>query len=41
MNREIDRLVLDAGFEILDFKKFYMEGPKVLTYMYGGAASPL
>jgi ubiquinone/menaquinone biosynthesis C-methylase UbiE len=40
VNREIDRLILDAGFEIFDFKKFYMEGPKVLTYMYGGVAVP-
>lgn len=40
VNREIDRLILESGFNILEFKNFYMEGPKVLTYMYGGIASP-
>lgn len=40
VNREIDRLILNSGFKMLDFKNFYMEGPKVLTYMYGGIASP-
>ncbi|MCZ6514014.1 MAG: class I SAM-dependent methyltransferase [Nitrospinae bacterium] len=40
VNREIDRLILNSGFKMLDFKNFYMEGPKVLTYMYGGTASP-
>ena len=41
VNREIDHLILNSGFKILDSKNFYMEGPKVLTYMYGGVASPL
>ncbi|MCH7500865.1 MAG: class I SAM-dependent methyltransferase [Nitrospinae bacterium] len=40
VNREIDRLILNSGFKMLDFKNFYMEGPKVLTYTYGGVASP-
>lgn len=40
VNREIDHLILNSGFKILDSKNFYMEGPKVLTYMYGGVASP-
>ncbi len=41
VNREIDRLILDSGFKILGYKRFYMKGPKILSYMYGGAASPL
>jgi len=40
VNRKIDLLILNSGFKILDSKNFYMEGPKVLTYMYGGVASP-
>jgi ubiquinone/menaquinone biosynthesis C-methylase UbiE len=41
VNRAIDHLILNSGFKILDSKNFYMEGPKALTYMYGGVASPL
>jgi len=41
VNREIDRLIVNSGFKIRELKNFYMEGPKVLTYMYGGVASPL
>jgi SAM-dependent methyltransferase len=40
VNREIDRLILDSGFKILGYKRFYMKGPKIFSYMYGGAASP-
>lgn len=40
VNREIDRLIVNSGFKMLSFKNFYMEGPRVLTYMYGGIASP-
>ncbi len=40
VNREIDSLIRSAGFRILGYKRFYMEGPKFLSYMYGGAASP-
>jgi len=40
VNREIDRLILDSGFKILGYKRFYMKGPKILSYLYGGAASP-
>ena len=41
VNRDIDHLIQDAGFKILGHKRFYMEGPKIFSYMYGGAASPL
>ncbi len=40
VNRVIDRLILDSGFKILGHKRFYMEGPKIFSYMYGGIASP-
>ena len=40
VNREIDGLIFDAGFKIMDREHFYMEGPKVLTYMYSGIAVP-
>lgn len=40
VNREIDTLIRNSGFRILGYKRFYMEGPKIFSYMYGGAASP-
>jgi ubiquinone/menaquinone biosynthesis C-methylase UbiE len=41
VNRDIDRLILNAGFKMVDFKTFYMEGPRILTYMFAGIAEPL
>ena len=40
VNREIDSIIRSAGFRILGHKRFYMEGPRIFSYMYGGAASP-
>jgi SAM-dependent methyltransferase len=40
VNREIDTLIRNSGFRILGYKRFYMEGTKIFSYMYGGAASP-
>jgi len=40
VNREIDTLIRSSGFRILGYKRFYMDGPKIFSYMYGGAASP-
>ena len=40
VNRDIDALIRRAGFRILGHKRFYMEGPKIFSYMYSGAASP-
>ncbi len=40
VNRRIDQLVLAADLRLLEYENFYMEGPKVLTYMYSGTASP-
>jgi ubiquinone/menaquinone biosynthesis C-methylase UbiE len=39
LNRPIERLLLEAGFEIERLDRFYMDtGPKVLTYLYAGVA---
>ena len=40
VNRQIDRLILDAGFEMQEYDNFYMQGPKLLTYHYRGRATP-
>jgi len=40
VNRPIDGLIMDSGLKIVDCTNFYMEGPKVFCYMYGGFASP-
>ena len=41
VNRKIDQLILHSGFKILGHKRFYMDGPRILSYMYGGMATPL
>ncbi len=38
--RPIDRLITDAGFAIDRLDTGYMEGPKVLTFLYEGVAHP-
>ncbi|HEY3237683.1 MAG TPA: hypothetical protein VGJ84_23385 [Polyangiaceae bacterium] len=38
LNRQIDRLITDAGFEIDTLKKFYSKGPKSAAYFYRGVA---
>ena len=38
LNREMDRLVSEAGFDIRAMHAGYMAGPKVMTYMYEGEA---
>lgn len=40
LNRKVDDLIRDAGFEIGDLGTGYMHGPKVLTFMYQGWAGP-
>jgi ubiquinone/menaquinone biosynthesis C-methylase UbiE len=40
LDRPIDRLIRSAGFEIDRLDTGYMEGPKVLTFLYEGAAHP-
>jgi ubiquinone/menaquinone biosynthesis C-methylase UbiE len=39
LNREIDRLILSAGFRILNLETTYMPGPRPLTFTYQGCAS--
>ncbi|MGR3319945.1 MAG: class I SAM-dependent methyltransferase [Candidatus Anammoxibacter sp.] len=36
LNLKINRLIEDAGFSIDSIENFYMEGPKVGSYMYKG-----
>jgi hypothetical protein len=38
LNRPIDTLLTDAGFEIEKIRNYYLEGPKSLGYMYVGQA---
>ena len=40
LDRKIDELILEAGFEIEKLENFYMRGPKVATYLYRGVARP-
>lgn len=35
---EIDQLITEAGFEIVELDNFYMSGPKRASYMYRGVA---
>ncbi|HMK62728.1 MAG TPA: class I SAM-dependent methyltransferase, partial [Acidimicrobiales bacterium] len=39
LNRPIDTLVADAGFEITHLANFYVQGPKTMGYMYEGMAT--
>jgi hypothetical protein len=38
MNRPIDRLVEDAGFELVGLERFRAKGPSLLAHMYRGEA---
>jgi ubiquinone/menaquinone biosynthesis C-methylase UbiE len=38
LNRKMDELIKEAGFEIGDLGTGYMDGPKALTFMYRGWA---
>ena len=40
LNRAIDRLIEDAGFRVEQIETGYMPGPKPMTFMYEGQASP-
>jgi SAM-dependent methyltransferase len=40
MNRAIDRLVEQAGFELASLERFRNKGPGVLAHMYRGVARP-
>lgn len=38
LDRPIDRLITDAGFQLERIDCFYARGPKIGTYLYAGAA---
>jgi ubiquinone/menaquinone biosynthesis C-methylase UbiE len=40
LNRPMDTLINDAGFDLLAMEKSYMDGPKLLSYHYIGQARP-
>jgi SAM-dependent methyltransferase len=41
LDRHIDRLIRDAGFEVLDLENEYLKGPRPFTYTYSGRARPM
>jgi ubiquinone/menaquinone biosynthesis C-methylase UbiE len=38
LNRKVDELITDAGFQITEVKTFYLPGPRPMTYTYQGIA---
>ncbi len=38
LDRRIDRLILDAGFDIVELTNEYLKGPRPMTYTYSGQA---
>ena len=38
LNRKVDELITDAGFQITELKTFYLSGPRPMTYTYQGIA---
>ena len=38
LDRRIDRLINDAGFEIMGLENEYLKGPRPMTYTYSGQA---
>ena len=41
MNRDIPKLITDAGFRLDNDERMYIPGPRVLSYNYWGRASPV
>ena len=41
LDRPIDQLVQNAGFEIMQMQTGYMPGPNLMTFMYEGSARPI
>ena len=41
LNREIDKLIAEAGFNITRIDKNYLSGPKLISYHYVGQAQPV
>jgi ubiquinone/menaquinone biosynthesis C-methylase UbiE len=40
LNRQIDRIIADAGFRIDRLQTGYIPGPRIMTFLYEGAAVP-
>ena len=40
LDRPIDRLIREGGFEIETLKTGYAPGPKIMTWFYEGGARP-
>ena len=40
LNRKMDDLIRAGGFHIDDIRTGYMKGPKPMTFMYQGCATP-
>ena len=40
LNRDIEQLIRDAGFEITAMEKYYGKGPKFAAFLYRGSAHP-
>lgn len=38
LNRRVDELIMEAGFQISDLKTCYLAGPRPMTYTYQGVA---
>ena len=38
LDRQIDRLIREAGFDIVDMTNEYLKGPRPITYTYSGQA---
>jgi ubiquinone/menaquinone biosynthesis C-methylase UbiE len=38
LNRKVDEIITDAGFQIIELKTCYLAGPRPMTYTYQGLA---
>jgi ubiquinone/menaquinone biosynthesis C-methylase UbiE len=41
LNRSIDRLLTQGGFDVVSIERSYARGPRVATYFYRGVARPV
>jgi hypothetical protein len=40
LNRQMDDLVVNAGFRLIQIRTGYARGPRPMTFMYEGQAQP-